>query len=335
MNNTAAALSVDRSLFVDTSRSQWIDHPSGFLALSPRNVRFTHSSARGFISYRVQGKHLIAFGGVQAPPDDRAPLLDAFLAQAELRGRRVIVAQLRASQIALFERRGFTVNQFGTSYGIDLHRFSLRGTAKMQLRNKISRARKLGLRIAEVGREFPRNDQTFARLRAISAEWTRAKGKELDFMVGEIGDADETSRRIFVIIDATNNLLGFVTYVPAWGESRGYLHDLTRRLTTAPAGAMELCNQFAIERLAAEGVPYLHFGFTPFITDGVEPLSANQFLAWTIRELRKHGRFIYPAESQARYKLKWGPDLVEPEYLAARPMSLRAVIDLLTLTKAI
>ena len=44
---------------------------------------------------------------------------------------------------------------------------------------------------------------------------------------------------------------------------------------------------------------------------------------------------LYPAMSQARYKLKWGPDIVEREYLAARPLSIRGVIDLLRLTRSL
>jgi hypothetical protein len=51
--------------------------------------------------------------------------------------------------------------------------------------------------------------------------------------------------------------------------------------------------------------------------------------------LRRRGQAIYPSDSQASYKLKWGPDIVEQEYVAARPLSLRAVIDLLMLTRAV
>ncbi|HYL59434.1 MAG TPA: DUF2156 domain-containing protein [Candidatus Acidoferrales bacterium] len=324
---------VEDTLIANASR--WVDHPSGFFALSSRNEHFSLPGVGGFVSYREWGKHLAVFGGVHAAPADREVILDAFIAHAESRRRRIVVVQLCASQTELFARRGFAINQFGTSYGIDLRRFTLRGTAKMQLRNKISRARKLGLRIAEIGREYPRSEDTFARLRDISTRWLRGKGKELDFMIGEIGGPEDTVRRIFVIVDGRGDLIGFITYVPVWGLRPGYLHDLTRRLPTAPAGAMELCNAFAIERLAAEGVAHLHFGFTPFITTGAEPSSANRLVAWTIRQLRKYGGFVYPAESQAQYKLKWRPDLIEPEYLAARPMSVRAVIDLLTLTRSL
>jgi lysylphosphatidylglycerol synthetase-like protein (DUF2156 family) len=98
---------------------------------------------------------------------------------------------------------------------------------------------------------------------------------------------------------------------------------------------MELCNTYAIERMIAERVECLHFGFTPFIVDDAELPEASWIVARTVRLLRKYGGFIYPAESQARYKLKWEPDILEPEYLAMRPLSVRSVIDLLMLTRSI
>jgi Aminotransferase class-III len=54
-----------------------------------------------------------------------------------------------------------------------------------------------------------------------------------------------------------------------------------------------------------------------------------------VRQLRRYGGPLYPTESQARYKLKWAPDVVEREYLAARPFSLRGILDLMILTRSI
>lgn len=316
--------------------SALIDHPSGFLALSPRNRRFTVDGVPGFIAYREQGRHLVAFGGVHAPASSQGELLDRFLAQAASRRRRVIVVQVREPQVKLFLDRGFTVNQLGTNFTLTLRHYSLRGTSKMQLRNKINRARKAGLRVVEVGRDVPRDERTFAHLHAISAKWLERKGrKELDFMVGEIGAYQECWRRIFMVLDACDRAVGFITYVPVWGKNPGYLHDLTRRLPAAPPGAMELCNACAIERMIADGVEFLHFGFTPFIVEGEELPGANRVVAWAVRRLHRYGKSIYPAESQAHYKLKWGPDILEREYLATRPLSIRSIIDLLLLTRSI
>jgi len=313
-----------------------IDHPSGFLAVSPRNARFEDGAGEGFIAYRAQGRHCVAIGGVHAPAHRQSALLDAFVAFAAARGRRPLFVQVRETQVSLLRSHGFTVNQLGTSFTLTLAGFSLRGAAKMRLRNKLARARHAGLRVVELGREAARDAASFATLRAISAAWLGDKGKkELDFMIGELGEVDDTRRRIFATLDAAGAMLGFITYVPAWGARPGYLHDLTRRAPEAPPGTMELCNATAIERFTAEGVGFLHFGFTPFVVGATEHPGANRVAAWAMRQLYRHGRLVYPAESQAQYKLKWGPDVLEREYLAARPLSVRAVLDLLLLTRSI
>ena len=65
-----------------------------------------------------------------------------------------------------------------------------------------------------------------------------------------------------------------------------------------------------------------------------EPL-LFKLASWLVRQLRRYGGPLYPAESQARYKLKWAPDIVECEYLAARPISFRGILDLMILTRSI
>ena len=99
---------------------------------------------------------------------------------------------------------------------------------------------------------------------------------------------------------------------------------------------MELCNHAAIERFRGEGAAWLHFGFTPFLLpDGPELPQASRLAAWIIGKLGRWGGAIYPAEDQVRYKQKWAPDLVEAEYLAFRPLSLRAIWDLLVVTRSV
>ena len=313
-----------------------MDHPSGFLSLSPRNEFFSLDGQAGFIAYRERGKHLVAFGGVNAPPESRERLLDAFLEAARARGRRVMVVQLRESQAPLFTARGFTVNPLGTSYAVSLAGYTLAGGKKMKLRNKIKRAKTEGLVVQEVGRELPRSEETFARLREISAAWLAEKGKkELEFMIGELGAVDDADRRIFVVGDAAGKAQAFITYVPVWGSRPGLLHDLTRKRPEAAVGAQELCNSFAIERFVAERVPFLHFGFTPFIVPPQPGPNASGTMHWIVNKLRTHGQAVYPSDSQAAYKEKWGTDVLEPEYVAARPLSLRAILDLLLLTRAV
>jgi lysylphosphatidylglycerol synthetase-like protein (DUF2156 family) len=244
--------------------------------------------------------------------------------------------QVRQDQADLFRSRGFTVNQFGSTYGLRLSGFSYSGTRRMKVRQKIKQARKTGLRILEIGRDLPADQATFAHLHAVSDAWLRAKRKkELDFLIGELGSPGNRDRRIFVAVDTSGRYQGFITYVPAWGRRPGYLHDLTRRLPEAPGGTMELCNARAMECFTAEGAEYLHFGLTPFAVDDAEGPGASELLAWLVRLLWRYGGAIYPAHCQVAYKLKWAPDWVEREFVAARPFSFRAVLDLLLLTRSL
>ena len=179
---------------------EYVDHPSGYLALSAANQHFTVPQLAGFIAYREQGRHLFLFGGVHAPVAARAALLDEFLALAASRRRGVVGVQVRQAQAALFGTRGFVVNNFGTSYTLRLADFRMGGTARMKLRNKIKRARAAGLRVVEVGGTgdiaLPRSAATFARLDGVSAGWLRKKGKkELAFMIGELGEPSDRCRR--------------------------------------------------------------------------------------------------------------------------------------------
>ena len=155
-------------------------------------------------------------------------------------------------------------------------------------------------------------------------------------MIGEIDLETDSNRRTFLAVDATEHAYAFITYVPVYGERPGYLHDLTRRTTDAPPGTLELCNPLALKRFQDEGVDFLHFGFTPFIVDD-QPTqgTTNHLVHRIVNWLRKHGQRLYPADSQAAYKKKWGADFVQREYIAVRPLSMRAVWDLLRLTQSV
>ena len=88
-------------------------------------------------------------------------------------------------------------------------------------------------------------------------------------------------------------------------------------------------------RFKAEGVKYLHFGFTPFLIDDEEGQAGSRLVNRLVRWLRKYGAKLYPADSQAAYKTKWGTDFMEREYLAAQRISFRSIFDLLLLTRSI
>ncbi|MFF0488554.1 bifunctional lysylphosphatidylglycerol flippase/synthetase MprF [Nocardia sp. NPDC004068] len=299
-----------------TALRKWSHNPSGFLALNRGNKQFQVPTIDGAIFYREVGRHLIQLGGPFTEPTAKPALLRAFVNFAESRRKHVAAMQLLPDDASVYAAEGYHVNQFGSSYAVDLNGYTLGGKKFVKLRNKISRAIRAGLEIREV-----KHADVRAEIDEIDRRWLRLKGRfarEMEFMVGEVGGENQDLRRLFVGTIG-GEVAGYVSYSPVYGAQSGWLHDLSRRVEVAPPGTMEAVNWHAIERFSAEGCGFLHFGLTPFTGMSADTFATrNRTLAFLLGELYDHGSWIYPAETQLQYKLKWNPALVIPDYLAYR-----------------
>jgi lysylphosphatidylglycerol synthetase-like protein (DUF2156 family) len=312
------------------------ENPSAFLALNSEMCHFTVAGVDGVIAYQLAGRRtIVQLGGVFADPAAQAALLAAFLDFARLQRRKVVAVQLMRGDADLYAAHGFTVNQFGADYAREASGFSLTGKKHMRLRNKVSRARRAGVSVVEAG-----IDRVGPRLDEVDRVWLRSKGrhvKELKLMVGERGGPAQPLRRLFVAMNEAGTTLAYVSFSPVYGTQSGWLHDLSRRRPDAPPGVLELIVVTAVKVFQAEGMSYLHFGFTPFtnLSPEHEVAGASRVTARILQLLAKHGSAVYPAADQLAYKEKWGLDLVQPEYIAFQGgISLRSLANLLRVTNA-
>ncbi|MFD5569253.1 phosphatidylglycerol lysyltransferase domain-containing protein [Streptomyces cadmiisoli] len=191
------------------------DNPSSFLALNSGNEYFHDDRIAGTCAYRRSGRYTLQFGGPFCAPQHRERLLESFVAHT---GRRLVAGQLHCNDAELYLRSGFTVNQIGASYAVDLSRFTLRGKRFVRLRNKISRARREGLEVAELA-----HDDDCGELDRLDRHWLRDKGrhgKELRFLVGQRGGPLQRHRRLFVGRIA-GTAVGYINYAPVYGRIAG------------------------------------------------------------------------------------------------------------------
>lgn len=290
------------------------ENPSAFLAVNERNSYFRLMGVPGVIVFRSVGRYLVQFGGPFAPEEARQRLLAAFVEMGREQGREVVAVQIQAGDAADYLAQGFTVNQMGASFAVDLSRFSLRGTAFMQLRNKIKRSLRSGLEIHEV-QAADHEDQ----MHELDSAWLTTKGADarpLEFLVGQYGGRYQDLRRLFVGI-RDGRLTGYISYSPVYGSRPGWMHDLSRRQPDSPPGVMEAINKAAIDTFTAEGVPWLHFGFTPFTALDTQERFPGHSRAfhWFMSHLWANGEMVYPAQTQLAYKEKWAPHVVTGEYI--------------------
>jgi lysylphosphatidylglycerol synthetase-like protein (DUF2156 family) len=318
------------------------DNHSAFLAVNQGTEYFQIPTVDGFIAYRRSGRLRVQFGGVTAAPAHRDRLLRAFLADTWASGHRAMAVQLTPADIGTFHRHGYRINQLGSSYALDLERQSLAGKHFVQLRNKISRARRAGVCVREIGVDAPLSPELADRLAVLDRQWLDTKGShELAFLIGERNGPADGFRRLLVA-ERDGLPQGYISFSPVYGSRPGWLQDLTRRSPDAPPGVMELILAEMIDRLrheaGAEPPGWLHFGFTPFVglAEQHRVPGGSATVDTVIDLLARRGARLYPAADQVAYKLKWRPQSVEPDYLAfhGRP-SIAAVWRLLRLTRVI
>lgn len=311
------------------------DNPSSFLVLNSRTEYFTKTDMGAVIAFRTHGRYRIQFGGVFGDPARHRELLSDFLVDSQKTKKKVIAIQLQKNDLDAYNANNFVVNQVGASYAVELTGYTLRGKRFISLRNKVSRAQRAGLQVGEVDYDIQKE-----LIEKIDRPWLKSKGrhvKELEFLVGEMGGAAQSHRRLFVgRIDGEP--IGYVSYSPVYGQRSGWLHDLSRRTPSAPPGVMEAINLHALTQFQSEKQDWLHFGFTPFsgLDPSFESNSASNIATKVIRLLAEHGAAIYPSQTQVDYKMKWLPNTILPEYIAFhKSVSLGAIINLLRLTKSI
>ncbi|WP_328959637.1 DUF2156 domain-containing protein [Streptomyces virginiae] len=317
------------------------DHPSAVLALNEGTSRYAGRSREGLVAYTRRGRRdVVQFAAPFARPEDRGGLLEEFwahLAAGPGPAPRVTAAQVARADVPLYAERGFTVNQLGCTYGIDLARFTVRGKPLAKVRQNVNRARREGVTVVEAD---PGDLKDRRELDAIDARWLAGKGrhvKELSFLIGERGGPAGPLRRTF-LARHQGRTVGYISYSPVWGVRSGWLYDLTRRSPSAPVGTVELVNLTALARFREEGAGWLHLGLTPFagFRDAHEPACSSRGLGRALRWVAEHGRLVYPARSQEAFKLKWAPHVIEPEYVAFHDgVGLPAVWHLLRATGAV
>ncbi|AQS65624.1 DUF2156 domain-containing protein [Streptomyces pactum] len=310
-----SATEIESPAFLAVQKYNPADNSSSFLAVNEGNETFGVPGLNGVISFRRTGRYAVQFGGPFADRASYDALLERFVTHVRDRDLTLVAVQLQREDTDAYVRQGFTVNQIGASWAVRVPDLTLRGTRFMQLRNKVSRAHRNGLKIQEVQAAEWQDG-----LAVVDRAWLGSKGegaRPLEFLVGQIGGPMQAHRRLFVgtIDDAP---VAYISYSPVYGSRAGWMHDLSRRIPDGSPGLMEAINAHALEVFRGEGVEWLHFGFTPFtgLDASHEVPGHSPAFQWLMHFLWDQGAALYPAQTQLAYKKKWAADVLIPEYVA-------------------
>jgi len=218
------------------------------------------SSETGLAAYRKNLGQYTFLGDPACPPES----LDSFLAALLTEFPRALFMQIHERTAASLRNLGHHITPVGVENDIDTATFTLRGRRMADLRHYRNKARAGRVTVEEL----PDSVALRRALRPVSDAWLPHKswlGRELEFLARPFTPNPEPGVRIFTgTID--DRLVAFVVLDPLYREGSviGFTVTILRHFRETPEGTLDYIVLAAIEALAAEGIPLLSLGVSPF-----------------------------------------------------------------------
>jgi phosphatidylglycerol lysyltransferase len=219
--------------------------------------------------------------------------------------------------IDLYSMAQFGVMKYGEDACFKLEEYNLKGGAVAKVRAAINHAIKAGITVYEYKPKLNYDATIELQIQGISQEWLKGKNMpEMEFMLGGIGLDEPRERRYFYAMDDKGIMLGFVVFLP-YLMGKGYLADVTRRVTNAPQGVLEKIIYDAFMTMRDEGVSYGNMGLSPLYSASCD--STNTVSEKISRYIYENLNAAYDFKALHHAKEKYAPTHWESRYLVYYP----------------
>ena len=289
-------------------------NPVSWLTLESDKRLFFGRAAQGVVAYGIVGDTVVVLGDPICAPADFIVLLSEFKNFCDNVASGCIFMSATDRFIDKYEEFGYKVTKCGEEAHFDLSTYAMAGGAAMKARQKVSRARRLGVTVREYRPMERREREVEAAIARVSREWLAGKKSAvLGFGVGGTDLDDPAGRRYFVAYDADGTLCAYNVFLPYNDGGPGWLVDVTRRLRTAPTGVTELLVAQAFAVFKEEGVLSASMGLAPLsnLLDDDGKGSPDEKRLNQIYE--RFNRF-YGFKDLQIAKRKYGPSEWRPQY---------------------
>lgn len=209
-----------------------------YFALQHGRSYFFDQSGEAFLSYRVWGTVALVGGDPVGPSHLFPELVASFLEYADAYGLDPCFLGVPAKSLQLYQSFGLGTLKIGEEAVIDLPSFS-EPALKRKVRRAVRHVHEQGIKLVHCRcREVP--GALLDQAAALSNDWVKANGgKERGFSMtlGRLpGSEDEDCEYVFAM--EGNQVLGYLCFVPVYGDGNWSL-DAMRRRPDTPNGLME------------------------------------------------------------------------------------------------
>lgn len=295
-----------------------------FLSLySGMKVWFT-AGPEAAVVYRQVGRVAVVAAAPLAAREHLAEVTRRFLAYCDEQDLDCLMLPVGPEFAEVARSCGMALLGVGESGYFRLPDWKPAGDRAKKVRAGVNQARRAGVRIERYDPAQDRDGRTRAEIEALCQAWLNTR--EVDAL-GWLLELDPFSlsehKRYFLARDASGRLEGMLACSPVYARRGWYLEDLIRR-PDAGRGVSELLVVEALHHLAAEGAELATLATSPLA--GIEPGKLTgpfKQLAQFLTLVYEHLDTFYHFKQLHRFKAKFAPSFVEPEYAAIYPPRIR------------
>ncbi|MFZ0075276.1 MAG: phosphatidylglycerol lysyltransferase domain-containing protein, partial [Exiguobacterium undae] len=272
---------------------------------------FFSESNRSFIQFSQTGNRIMMLGDPSGDPEEHSQLIACFLRRVEDLGYIPNIYQIQAQNMSLYHDFGFNFFKLGEEAIVDITSFTVSGKKRAGLRSIKNRFEREEMTFDVISPPF--TEEFLHQLRDVSDEWLGGKS-EKGFSLGYFKETYLNQAPIGVMRDAEGQMLGFMTFMPAYQE--GVLSiDLMRFRPDGPNGIMDAMFIRLFDYAKDNGYHTFNMGMAPLSSVGEDETSFWQ--ERVAADVFNNIRYMYSFTGLRRYKEKYDPKW-EGRYLAYR-----------------
>lgn len=294
------------------------------------------------VIYRCVGRVAIVAAAPLACREQWVEVTRLFLAYCDEQKLDCLMLPIGSEFAAVARQCGMALLRIGESGYFQLPAWRPAGDRAKKVRSGVNQARKAGVYVERYDPVKNQCEQTRREIEELCQRWIDTR--EVDAL-GWLLELDPFSfgedKRYFLAREADGQLVGMLACSPIYARCGWYLEDLIRD-QTAERGVSELLVVEALNQLAAEGAELATLGTSPLaglkpvkddigqniITAGNQsaednPESRFKSLSRLLNLIYEHLDAFYHFKALHRFKAKFAPSFIDPEYLAIYPPRIR------------
>ncbi|NKF24662.1 bifunctional lysylphosphatidylglycerol flippase/synthetase MprF [Solimonas marina] len=269
------------------------------------------ASGNAFLMYGKHGRSWVALFDPVGPLKEWPELIWRFIEMASTHGGRAAFYQIRPQSLPVYLDAGLRALKLGEYAAVPLPDFTLKGSARANLRHGASRGEREGLTFE--WREGEDIREWLPALRPVSEAWmAEHEAREKSFSLGRF-DARYLCAGGVAIARHGERIVAFLS-VQITEQRIDSVVDLMRYVPDAPKGTMDFLFARTLTHLQSLGYQSFGLGMAPMSGMIDHPLASRWHRFG--RMLFAHGEQFYNFRGLRAFKEKFAPEW-EPRYLVA------------------